>query len=241
MEFDPSYTYLALNIGTLLGPFVLSFDKKVAFWKEWGAILPGLLFTAFVFIVWDVWFTDMGVWSFNPDYLVGIYFLGLPLEEWLFFFTVPYACVFIYACWRAYVPRDYWKSVSRQIAWGVVAFSLVLGLIMWDHWYTAVTCLLLALWMTLSLTVLRFSHFGHFFQAYLISIVPFFMVNGVLTALPVVAYNDLENLGFRFGTIPADDTLYCMLLLLMNITIYEAVKERRSRVILSTNQHYVQP
>lgn len=60
-----------------------------------------------------------------------------------------------------------------------------------------------------------------FLLAYLVSIVPFFVVNGLLTAIPVVIYNDTENLGLRLYTIPFEDIFYGMLLVLGNIGIME--------------------
>jgi hypothetical protein len=52
---------------------------------------------------------EFGVLTKNT--LVGIYFGGLPLEECLFFLTVPYASVFIYACLKAYFTTDYLAKI----------------------------------------------------------------------------------------------------------------------------------
>ncbi len=64
-----------------------------------------MLFPAALYIAWDIYFTSRAVWSFNADYITGIKLSNLPLEEVLFFLIVPYCCVFIYACIRAYFPK----------------------------------------------------------------------------------------------------------------------------------------
>ena len=69
---------------------------------------------------------------------------------------------------------------------------------------------------------------GKFYRAYLVSLIPFFIVNGILTSLPVVMYNDSENLGIRIFTIPIEDTMYSLLLLLMNIVLFEYFKNEKS-------------
>jgi len=50
-------------------PFLLSFDKKVSFYKEWKYFLPVNLAVGAFFIAWDVWFTrgwDLGLQSGLP-------------------------------------------------------------------------------------------------------------------------------------------------------------------------------
>lgn len=220
------YTYLMLNIGTLAGPLLLSFDRKVAFYRQWRALFPAIAFTAVAFIIWDIIFTEQGVWSFNPEFLVGIQLLGLPLEEWLFFLTVPYACMFIYECLNAYITRDILKNVAKPLTWTLIGILLVLAAIHWGRTYTVVTFIWLGVWLLLNQFWIKGTYMGRFFLSYFICLIPFLLVNGVLTALPVVIYNDMENLSFRIGTIPVEDTMYALLLLLMNVNIYEHLKTR---------------
>ncbi|MEO0473979.1 MAG: lycopene cyclase domain-containing protein, partial [Bacteroidota bacterium] len=103
---------------------------------------------------------------------------------------------------------------------------LIVGGLSLDQWYTSVTFLSLA--VILLWTVRRKSPdwLGHFFSAYLISLIPFLLVNGVLTALPVVIYNNTENLSLRLGSIPVEDTMYNMLMLLLTIGVYEALGKK---------------
>jgi lycopene cyclase domain-containing protein len=72
---------------------------------------------------------------------------------------------------------------------------------------------------------------GYFWLAYFIHLLPFLVVNGILTGAttpePVVWYNNDENLGVRILTIPIEDTVYALTCLLLPITIMEWMLERR--------------
>jgi lycopene cyclase domain-containing protein len=217
-------------LGTLVFPLALSFDKKVHFFKRWKYLLPSLILPAAIFIVWDVVFTEQGIWHFNPDYVTGIYILNLPVEEWLFFLVVPYACVFIYDVVKYYWPRINNVYQSRWLGFLLMLASLVTVFVFHDRTYT----LLVAIFLFVTLLAQFFTHSSEdylfrFFVAYLICLVPFAIVNGILTALPVVVYNDLENINHRIGTIPVEDTLYFLTLFLMNVTLYEYLIRASSR------------
>ena len=238
---NPQYTYLLLNVGTLLFPFLLSFDRKVAFFRSWKALFPAIAITGAVFIAWDVYFTETGIWRFNPEYLIGVYLFNLPLEEWLFFLTVPYACVFIYACLLAYFPKDWLAPVARYITWGLMAVLVTTAIVFFDRMYTAVTFLGLAAWFLVVTKAGKAPFMGRFYLTYIIHLLPFFVINGVLTAMPVLIYNDQENLGIRLGTVPLEDTMYSMLLLIMNISLFVFFQTRFRKAEVKRPKRYVQP
>jgi lycopene cyclase domain-containing protein len=222
-------TYLLINIFTISYPLFKSFEQKVNMVSRWPALLPAMGITAMVFIIWDALFTAMGVWGFNDSHLIGVKILGLPLEEWLFFITVPYACMFIYEVLNYFVKRDLLGGVARPFSIVLAVFLVVMGALHLDKWYTSVTFLSTAAW--LGLIIWRKPDWlGRFYLGYMVSLVPFLMVNGVLTGSfldePVVWYNDAENLGLRIATIPVEDSMYMLLMLLMNTTLYEGLRKK---------------
>jgi lycopene cyclase domain-containing protein len=222
-------TYLLINIFTISYPLFKSFEQKVNMVSRWPALLPAIGITAAVFIIWDALFTAIGVWGFNDSHLIGVKMLGLPLEEWLFFITVPYACMFIYEVLNYFVKRDVLGGVARPFSIVLAVFLVVMGSLHLDKWYTSVTFLSTAAWLGLIIWR-KPAWLGRFYLGYMVSLVPFLMVNGVLTGSfldePVVWYNDAENLGLRIATIPVEDSMYMLLMLLMNTTLYEGLRKK---------------
>lgn len=227
MDFG-HYTYLFLNIASLFFPLAFSFDKRVSFYRKWPSILPAIFITACVFIPWDIWKTHIGVWAFNPDYLLGIWIGNLPLEEWLFFLTIPYAILFIYECVKYYL-KDYLLSVAPKISKVVFVMLVFLAIFFSDRMYTLVTSLMTAACLFIHHRFLKNRYAGRFWMTYIFHLIPFFIINGILTSLPVVTYNPQEIIGIRIITVPLEDTIYSMLLLLMNVTLHEYLQERKQK------------
>jgi lycopene cyclase domain-containing protein len=220
------YTYLLINFFTVLFPVALSFDKRVQFYKSWKYIWPGMMMTGLVFLGWDILFTIKGVWLFNQKYIAGLLFLHLPVEEILFFLTVPFACLFIYACLNHYVKWGINNQISDYLSNLFILLSAWLLLFNYDKLYTAVTFSLLIILILLVQYVFKSAWLSRFYRAYLVVLIPFYMINGILTALPVVIYNNTENMGKRIGTIPFEDHFYCMSLLLMNVGFFEYFRRK---------------
>jgi len=213
------YTYFAILLGSIVGPLALSFDKKVAFFKTWKQVFGAMLLPAFFYVVWDIIFTQRGVWSFNHLYITGIRYFNLPIEEILFFFVVPYCCTFIYACVKSYFPKLQSNKTTAIIFKTLALIFFVVACFNFNRDYTFYTFLFCSFFI-LFLLFQRFNQ-AAFLVSYLIILIPFLIVNGFLTAIPVVIYNDAENLGTRIFTIPFEDVFYGLLLVMMNILGYE--------------------
>lgn len=220
------YTYLLINIFTISIPLLRSFEARLKFSSRWRYFFPAMLYTALFFLVWDYFKTKYGVWSFNDTYIIGIRFFGLPLEEYLFFFTVPYACTFIYDSLTLVSSKQVFPNAIKPI-FSVAGFAMLAASFFFLHKaYTFSVLLGMGLLMPAALQVLNAPRLSRFLLMYLISLVPMFVVNGLLTWLPVVIYNNTQNLGIRAGTIPVEDFLYSAIMLLMNITLYEWYMKR---------------
>ncbi len=224
------YTYLLVDFFCIIFPFLFSFHPKFKFYPQWKYFgLPALV-TALFFVIWDVFFTALGVWSFSPGFVVGIYFFGLPLEEYLFFIFIPYACVFTYYCIGTYLNLSRFNNSFRYFTLVLAFLLLIFGFFHLNQLYTSSTFILLAIVLIL-LWISRVDYLPSFFITFLVILLPFFISNGILTGSfirqPVVMYNNNYNLGIRMFTIPVEDTFYGMLLMLMNVAGYEYLKRKQ--------------
>ncbi len=221
------FTYACLLLFTISYPLFRSFEHRVRYSTKWRFLFPPMIITAIIFIVWDIIFEEMGIWHFNPAYVTGIFILNLPVEEWLFFIIIPFACFFIYEVVKYFDKKQILQKASRYIT---PAFSVVLvltGILNFEKLYTSVTFISTGVFLALTMFIKRAkTYFGHFYLAYFISIIPFLIVNGILTKLPVVTYNNTENLGIRIYTIPVEDSVYLFLLLLLTVVPYESLSAR---------------
>ena len=224
------YTYFILLFLSVVGPLMLSFDKKVHYYKRWRFLFPAILRAAVLFILWDVIFTRTGVWEFNEKFTAGWHLWHLPVEEWLFFLVVPFSCLFIFDVVVFYFPKLQFTSrrVDKAVLSILAIFLLIFSIYFRHKYYTFIVSLLAASYLIMILIFRRrINWLAHFLVAYLIALVPFGIVNGLLTSLPVVCYNPSDNIGVRFMTIPLEDFIYLFLLLLMVTDYYKVLLFRR--------------
>ena len=198
----------------------------MAYYKKWGSVFVSILFTCLLFIPWDIYFTGKEVWGFNSEYLLGISLFSLPLEEVLFFITVPFACIFIYECVLSYL-KPLIQITERLLNWVwlliFLALSISLIIIFQDRIYTVAVVSLSAL-VVLILSVFARNYMAISLVSFVIIGIPFFIINSALTGLfsdaPIVWYSDWGISTIRVGTIPMEDFFYNLLLVASSFFFY---------------------
>ncbi|NNC51136.1 MAG: lycopene cyclase domain-containing protein [Flaviramulus sp.] len=226
-----TYLYLLLNLGSLSIPFLFSFHPKLKFYKLWKPLFIGIIISMLIFLPWDIFFTNAGIWGFNENYFLGLKLFALPIEEWLFFFCIPYACVFTHYALLYYFPKFKLTKFATKIISYILFITLILLLSFnYNKWYTLIN---FSLASVLIIIVVRqnINLLSHFYLTFLIMLIPFFIVNGILTGSfienEVVWYNNLENLNIRIFTIPIEDTIYAFTLILLNLYIMSLFENKK--------------
>ena len=162
---------------------------------------------------------------FNPNYTMNFRLAHLPLGEWLFFLTVPIACLFT---WEMIVRRtdDSKFSLGKILQYAAFIMPPIgIWLFAIGKQYTGLVFIFLSLAIFLDYYLKTELIYQKRFYLYLFFIIFFTLIfNGYLTWRPVVLYGESYQLGFRVFTIPIEDFGYGISLLYMCTVLYEKFK-----------------
>jgi len=215
--------YLTIEICAIAIPLILSFDKNLQFYRNWKSAILSFIIVGSVFITVDIYFTKYGIWGFNPKYHSPIILFYLPLEEWLFFIVIPYASIFLHYVLVYYFPHILMGDKSAKILSGLlILLLLVVVLFNYTRIYTVFNSIIIILALLLAMMD-KTKIINRFYFSFLIILVPFFMVNSILTGSfiegEVLLYNSSDILGIRIFTVPVEDIGYAFSLLLLNLLL----------------------
>ncbi len=223
--------YLLINLLSISIPFVVSFDKRIQLMRDWKSLILALVISSIPYLMWDVYFTEQGYWGFNPIYLSGTYLFNLPIEEVLFFICIPFACIFTHISILKIRPFKLKKKTSKYISITILVLAALLLITNLDKAYTVWVMVFVLVIQGIALLYFK-ELLSHFLITFLFMLIPFIIVNGALTGFgipdEVVWYNNNQNFGLRFITIPLEDFFYAYSLILLNLIVFKVFSKNQS-------------
>jgi lycopene cyclase domain-containing protein len=224
----PMSLYLKVEVLSVAIPLLLSFDKKVMFYKMWKSLFPSIIICGALFIIPDIIFTKLGIWGFNPRYHSGLLLLDLPLEEWLFFILIPYACMFIHYVFIHYSHNYSLSDNKARLISGLIIFILIPVIVFnTDKTYTLIYSIALIL-LLIAANLDKMKVLNSFFLSFPIMLLPFLIVNstlsGTFTEDAVIWYNKTTISGIYLLTVPVEDVGYAFCLILLPLMINERLR-----------------
>jgi len=213
--------YLYLNLAIIAFPLLFSFEKRIRFYTKLKPLAVSLFIVGIFFVGWDAFATYRGHWSFNPVYVNDIKLLGLPLEEILFFVTVPYSCLFVFDSIIHFI-RDKKLFSSRKWLFSIISVLIILsafGFFNKEYTFLAILSVGLSI-LFVSMVNVKLFHSRTYWIYTVLTLVLFLTFNYILTSFPVVQYSSSAITGFRVTTIPIEDFLFNFSMLTNYLTVY---------------------
>ncbi len=184
------YMNLGISLFPISFPLIRSFESRVRFVSKGYSFFQALLITATFFMIWDHWFA-----------VIGIFIFQLPIEELLFLFILPFACIFIYDVLLYFFTRNIFMLGVKFFVFAMIPILFFLSFLDLEKMYTAVNLFLSVLAMGVYCFIFKERFMGKFIFAYMVDLFPFITCNGYLTGginlKPVLIYTNDENLGIR--------------------------------------------
>ena len=223
------YTYILIDLGLLLFSGLLFSLKDLNFAKNSKFLILSVLINVFVFSVPTEFLTQLKVIVFNPPYLTGLTLWELPSEELLLYFLLPGAGLAVYSFLNVHYPDNTPEKYSLAVS--NIMLGVCIAMLYFGHQklYTVFTFALLMAFLVFIEYVGKIRFMYRFYRAYLVSLIPFYIVYGVLTSVPVVQYNSAETLNFNLFHIPFESHFYFMAMLLLSVYLFELFKSRAAR------------
>lgn len=218
--------YLTIDFLIIIFPLIFSFKWKFKYYKFFKPLFASIAIVGTGYIIWDAIVTYRGDWYFDHKYVMDFEILGLPIEEILFFITVPFACIFIYEN-LVYFVKDKELPYNRYFYFVLGILFVIFGVIFYKQDYTILSLFSVAFFFFMVAGPFKYVVKSRLYWFYLVlSFIPFIIFNYLLTSVTIVHYNSKAIWGIRVTTIPLEDFFYNFSMLSFYLLVYLYFKRK---------------
>lgn len=221
-----NHTFLYLNLFLFVIPLLLALDQKAKVLGNLKTMFISSLLVMLVFSEVAVFLTGVKTWIFNPAYIIGVDYRGLPLEAYLFLFTFSFAGLGIYKYLNARFPKNDLQKYALAVSHAMMGICIAMLFFAYTKWYPLITFafLMMLLIGVEYINTLRFMY--KFYRAYVFALIPFFVCYGVICSFPIITYNAKETLDFSLANIPFENYFLMMGTLLLGVYFMEVLNRK---------------
>lgn len=222
------FAFLFLTLGLIVFPYFLHLDKKILNKETFKATISASLVSAIIFSAITLAMQLAGLLFFNIDSTIGVVIGHIPLELYLLNFSFSFAAVSVYQYFNIRFPKNdlqkYSLAVSNLLLGLCVAF-LFFG---YTKWYTLLT------FATLAIVLFSIEYIGRLrfmykaYRAFLVMLVPFYLVYGILFWNGVLHVAENQLTGMFVAKIPIENHFVALSMLLVSVYIFEFLMRKRS-------------
>lgn len=222
------FSFLICLSAFALFPLILTLFAKIRFAEKLKYVMPSILISGIIFLLWDIKFTGVGIWIYKPEFAVGLSHKGLPVEQWLFYLLVPFSGMVVYE----FVKRRFATLDLNNVFIGIsLLLILVFAVIAYMYrvrFYTFFVFLFTTIYLGYTIFRKQYkSHLTSFYITFILMLIPYLLFSLPLTWETAIEYHQEQVLGVWIGMMPVENLIFLFLLLLINLTVYEYLSERK--------------
>lgn len=223
-----NFIFSGLLVLISIFPLYATITGKYDFISKLRYGMPAIFITGFMFLLWDIRFAEVGIWTYDKNFTLGIFHKSLPIEQWLFYLVFPYAALLLYEIIKTRFQKLDLNNIFTAVGLVLVVLFAFVAYRYRIRVYTFFSFLFTTIYLGYTIFRKQFKqHLTSFFLTYFIMLIPFFILNGILTWNLAIEYHQEQVLNIWIGMMPIENLVYLFLLTLINITVYEYLSEHK--------------
>jgi lycopene cyclase domain-containing protein len=218
------FAYISFILFITFAPVIGGLLYKKTRWWNFKSTMISLFIMALIFSIWDQIVTGKW-WVFNQKFILEIKIGNLPIEEILFFFSIPFACLLIWENLSQFKIKN--SQIKNFNPAAMLAFLFIcIGVVFLATRmeYSSIVSLILGIMILIDFIFQKLLAQKTTLIFFGIVVILTTIFNNFLTSLPILIYDNAYKTGFLFGTMPIEDVFYGLILIFGNISLYEYMK-----------------
>lgn len=222
------FAFLLLALSLFLLPLIFHFDKKIFKDGNFNAVLGGSLIAAIVISTLTIVLQLLGILQYNEINTIGLIFKDIPVEQYLLNFSFSFTAVSLYLYLNFKFPKNDLQKYSLALSNLILGLCVAFLFFSYPKWYTMLTFATLLVVLLLIEYVGRLRFMYKAYRAFLVMLIPFHLVYGILFWKGTLLVAANETSGMQVAKIPVENYFLALIMLLISVYMFEFFKSKRT-------------